>query len=239
MSRFRLIGVVSAVLLIGMTTAGSAQGAQVKNGNFEKGNFKNWETRNSDAGTLKRGMISSNRWRLYTKKTRSVGKTISSLAYARGGSPGIRLPKPKGKYSPFIDMNGPGHNVLYRTLKVPSNAETLKLKAFWHNDAGEWHFGGSFLNPTDGDQYFSIDLLDRKADPESAKKGDVLENIYSPKPKPFNPDPPRASSKFVSSWKGYKANVKKYRGDKVTLRLVEVDTLSFNYVGIDNVKFGK
>ena len=97
MSRFRLIGVVSAVLLIGMAAAGSAQGAQVKNGNFEKGNFKNWETRNSDAGTLKRGMISSNRWRLYTKKTRSVGKTISGLALHRGVVPSRPDPPPQAE----------------------------------------------------------------------------------------------------------------------------------------------
>ena len=41
--------------------------------------------------------------------------------------------------------------------------------------------------PSDGDQYFSIDLLDAKADPESAKKSDVLGNLYSPKTKPYAP----------------------------------------------------
>ena len=43
----------------------------------------------------------------------------------------------------------------------------------------------------------------------------------------------------MSGWKGFKTSVKKYQGEKVTLRLAEVDSLSFNYVGIDNVKFGK
>ncbi len=184
--RLRVVGVLATVLIAGIATAGVAEGAKVKNGNFEKGTFKNWKTKTTASGLMRHGLVSPNRWRLYTKKTRTI-TTGAKTSFPRGGSPGITLPKPKGKYSPVIDMTGPGHNVLYRTLKVPSNAETLKLKAYWHNDAGEWHFGGSFLEPSEGDQYFSIDLLDAKADPESTKKSDVLGNLYSPKTKPFKP----------------------------------------------------
>ena len=164
-------------------------------------------------------------------------------AYGRGGSAGTKLPKPKGKYSPVIDMGGAGHNVLYRTLKVPADAKTLKLKAFWHNAARAWHFAGSFQNQSDGDQYFSIDLLKPNADPESTKHKDVYKNVFSPDTTPYTPPPPlrhgaaRRATRYVSGWKSLKAKVKRYRGQKVMLRLAESDTLLFNYVGIDDVKF--
>ena len=238
--RMRVVGILATVLVASAAMAGAAEAAKVKNGNFEKGTFKNWKTKVSDSPLMTRGVvITPNRWRLYTKQSRVIGGAIMRSAYRRGGAPAIKLPKPKGKYSPVIDMTGPGHNVLYRTLKVPSNAKTLKLKAYWHNDAREWHFGGSFLEPSDGDQYFSIDLLDENADPESAKKSDLLGHLYSPKTKPYSPEMLRRANQYVSGWKGYKTSVKKYQGEKVTLRLAEVDSLSFNYVGIDNVKFGK
>jgi len=239
MSRIRIFGVIAAVLAIGVATAGVAEGAKVKNGNFEKGSFKNWKTKTtpSDLPAPPRGVILTTRWRLYTKQDRDIG-VLMRPPYARGGGNPIRLPKPKGKYSPVIDMSNPGHNVLYRTLKVPSSAKTLKLKAYWHNDARNWSFAGSFLQPEEGDQYFSIDLLEPNADPESAKNSDRLEHLFSP-----DPDPAKAagrrSTDYVSGWKSFKASVKKYQGQKVTLRLAETDTQSFNYVGIDNVKFGK
>ena len=64
----------------GVATAGVAEGAKVKNGNFEKGTFKNWKTKISDSAIMTRGVvITSNRWRLYTKKTRVIGGAIPKV----------------------------------------------------------------------------------------------------------------------------------------------------------------
>ena len=87
MSRIRIFGVIAAVVLaIGVATAGVAEGAKVKNGNFEKGSFKNWKTKTtpSDLPAPPRGVILTTRWRLYTKQDRDIG-VLMRPPYARGG----------------------------------------------------------------------------------------------------------------------------------------------------------
>jgi len=246
MARLRVIGILAALLLVGATTATAAQ-AKINNGNFEKGSFKGWKTKTTPSEVMsplsaasRGGVIPPTRWRLYTKKDRSIGEGGAKVRYGRGVVPTpYKLPKPKGKYSPVIDMSNPGHNVLSRTVKVPASAKSLKLQAFWHNDARSWIFSGSFLNPASGDQYFSIDLLKAGADPESTAKGDHLERLFAPKPDLLG-FARRAGTPYDSNgWQSFKTSVKKYQGEKVLLRLAETDTQSFNYVGIDNVKFGK
>jgi hypothetical protein len=235
MKKVGLVGALVA-LVATLSAAGIAE-AKVKNGNFEQGDFSNWKTE----------AVPGNDWVVYTNKTRDE---ITSGPLMRGPIPTYHLPKTKGKYSPVIAMSGPGHNVLYRTIKVPNGATQLKLQAFWGNQADAWVFSGAFKPEADGDQYWSIDLLDPKADPESAKSKDVLANIFKPDPQKAPPVMPRSygaadrggsgsKTPYISSWKKFGVNVKKYRGDKVLLRLAEVDTRTFNYVGIDNVKFKK
>ncbi|MFN8112606.1 MAG: hypothetical protein U0R51_05345 [Solirubrobacterales bacterium] len=236
----RKAGIVGAlVALVALFAAVGIAEAKVKNGNFEKGDFSGWKTKTSDK---------SNKWVVYTNKTRD---DVTNPPMTRGGAPAYRLPKTKGKYSSVIDMDGEGHNVLYRTLKVPKKAKTLKLQAFWGNLAEAWVFSGSFKAQSSGDQYWSIDLLDPKADPESTKNKDVLANVFKPDPEKGGPIMTRSyrsvprrggsgsTTPYTSDWKKFAVNVNAFRGEKVQLRLAEVDTLLFDYVGIDNVKFAK
>jgi hypothetical protein len=235
MKKAGFVGVL--VALVALFAAVGIAEAKVKNGNFEKGNLSNWNSETSAPG---------NEWVVYTNKTRN---DITN-PMMRGGISVYHLPKTKGKYSPVISMGGPGHNVLYRELKVPKKAKELKLQAFWGNQGSSWVFSGSFKAQNDGDQYWSIDLLDPSSNPESAKSKDVLANIFKPDPQSLPPVLPRSygsaargasgsTTPYISSWKKFSAKVKKYRGEKVLLRLAEVDTQSYNYVGIDNVKFSK
>ncbi len=236
MSRIKIVGLLTMAVLL-VASVGTAS-AKVKNGNFEKGNFSGWSTKTSDSG---------NRWELYTNKTRSP----LPGGVMRGGAPPVVFPKTLGKYSPFINMGGRGTNVLYRTIKVPKKAKKLTLKAFWNNTARAWVFNGSFQPVTDGNQFFSIDLLEAGAKPTSTKNKDVLANLFAPKATDTPPVLPRrsygrgaparglAGTPYVDGWNGYSAKLKKYRGEKVLLRLAETDTLSFNYVGIDDVKIVK
>ena len=224
MRGLRRAGALALVACVGFGLAAASAEAGLKNAGFESGDFSHWKTKvtpitpDGPAPVRQfRGMLGDTQWELYTANSRAVG-------------PGIVLPKPRGVFSPVIDMTGPGHNVLYRTIKVPRKAKMLKLRAYWHNDADAFSFAGSFLHPVDGDQYFSVDLLKAKANPESTKAGDVLEPLLAPE---------IPETALISDWIKFGAALKPYRGEKVTLRLAEVDTRSFNYVGIDKLKITK
>jgi len=228
--KIRLIATLSTLLLLG--AAGTAEAAKIKNGNFEQGTFKGWKKQALDADNQPSG----NRWEIYDQSSREIE--------------GITLPRPRGNYSPVIHMGGEGHNVLYRTLKVPAKAKTLSLRAFWHNDAETWAFDGTFDPLVEGTQYFSIDLIKKSADPETTAARKVLRNIYAPEAGPVGPIITRpaagryavdrggpVSGDYVSGWRKFTARVKRWRGKRVTLRLAEADTQSYNFVGIDDVKF--
>lgn len=227
MGRLRIVVVVVAMtMLVG---AGAASAAKVRNGDFETGDYSRWKTK---AG-------STAEWRIYTNATRDVPGPAPQL---RGGFAGITLPKTLGSYSPFISMSDPGHNILYRTIEVPDNAKRLSLKAYWHNAAAAWVFDGDFKSMAFGNQFFSIDLLKKRADPETTRRADVLANLFAPDASdpPPNTRPRRgtigSTTPYVSGWSRYSARLGPHRGRKVVLRLAETDTLSYNYVGIDNVK---
>lgn len=225
MARVRLLGVL--VVVAAVAAAGVAFGAKIENGNFEKGNFSGWDTKTSDAA----------KWKIYDKDHRIVTnpETKSKLIA------GIELPKPIGRFSPFIDMVDQSNGFLSRTIKIPNDATALKLKAFWHNAGGAWVQQGTFVEPAADDQYFSIDLIKPNAKPSTSTKSDVLETVYRPRKDPIMASGRTrhrgtATGNYISDWQSFKTRVKKYRGEKVTLRVAEVSMRNFNFVGIDNVK---
>jgi hypothetical protein len=224
MRRIRSVGALVLVALAGLALAATGAQAKVENPGFESGDFSHWKTKTTPiagGGMTRhwRGMLpSETEWLLYTEQTRKIAGT------------GIKLPSPRGTFSPVISQVGPGHNVLYRKIEVPKKAKMLKLQAYWHNGGDTFSFAGSFLDPVPGDQYFSVDLLKAKANPESTKAGDVLETLLAPE---------IPETGLVSDWIKLGVGLKPYRGDKVILRLAEVDTQSFNFVGIDKLKVTK
>lgn len=224
MRRIRSTGALVLIAFAGLALAAAGAQAKVENPGFESGDFSHWKTKVTpvDTGPVMRhwrGMAPSDtQWQLYTEQTREIAGT------------GIKLPSPRGTFSPVISQVGPGHNVLYRKIAVPKKAKMLKLQAYWYNDGDDFSFAGSFLDPVPGDQYFSVDLLKAKANPESTKAGDVLETLLAPE---------IPETELVSDWIKFGAGLKPYRGDKVILRLAEVDTQSFNFVGIDKLKITK
>ena len=100
---------------------------------------------------------------------------------------------------------------------------------------------GTFADPGVDDQYFSIDLIKPTAKPSTSSKSDILETVYRPRKDPVTEmrttrHRGAAVGNYVSDWQPFKTSVKKYRGEKVVLRVAEVSMQNFNYVGIDNVK---
>jgi hypothetical protein len=225
MTRVRMSGVLAMVGVVAVV--GVAFGAKIENGNFEKGNFSGWDTKSSSAA----------KWKIYDKDHRIVTNPEPKPKLIAG----IELPKPIGKFSPFIDMDDQSNGFLSRTIKIPDDARALKLKAFWHNAEGAWVQQGTFAEPGVDDQYFSIDLIKPDAKPSTSSKGDILKNIYAPGKDPIQMRSGTArrgpsGGNYVSDWVPFKAKVKKYRGEKVTLRVAEVSMQNFNFVGIDDVK---
>jgi len=238
-----LVAVTGAAALI----PSGAMGAAVTNGNFETGSFKGWKKDNVELEVmdpLRGGLpLPSTEWRIYDKNSRvpSGSLPMDRKPLDRGLVGTVKLPKPKGKFSSYIDVWGPGSNVLYQTIKIPNDAKKLQLQVFWNNQGGIWAHDGTFLKPEGDEQFFSIDLLDAGADPRSEKGKDVAAHIFSPKLSRTMSGRTgrRAATPTKSKWKKLSVNVKTLRGDNVTFRLAEVDNVLYNYVGIDNVKVVK
>ena len=224
MARIRWVGVL--VIVATVAVVGVAFGAKIENGNFEKGNFSGWDTKSSSAA----------KWKIYDKDHRIATDPEPKPKLIAG----IELPKPIGKFSPFIDMEDQSNGFLSRTIKIPNDAKALKLKAFWHNAAGAWVQQGTFAEPAVDDQYFSIDLIKPNAKPSTSSRSDILKTVDRPRKDTIMmraaPRRGAAAGNYVSDWQSFKTRVKKYRGEKVTLRVAEVSMQNFDFVGIDNVK---
>lgn len=238
-----VIGLAAMAAALALIPSG-AMAAAVSNGDFETGTFKGWkkDTRRLQTMDPLRGGVPlpSTKWRVYDKDSRiPTGSTdLPRRPLYRGLAGTVKLPKPKGTFSSYIDVWEPGSNVLYQTIRIPNDAKKLQLDVFWNNQAGVWAHGGTFAKPKGDEQFWSIDLLDAGADPRSEKGKDVAAHVFSPKLTKLSGRQAarRAATPMKSGWRKLSVNVKSLRGDDVTLRLAEVDNVLYNYVGIDNVK---
>jgi hypothetical protein len=198
---------VLTALIAGAVLAPAAT-ANPANGGFEQGTFAEWSHENTDGS----------KWKLYENGSRELGMQLG----------GRTLPKTLGKHSAALVQSGPGHSVLYRSFTVPRRATAITLSTFWINQGGAWLFDGAFdENGIGGAQYFSIDLLKPSASPLSGDKDDVLESVFHPRP---------ATELDSGGWKDLRVAAKPFRGDKVLLRMAEVDNQDHLNVGLDELK---
>lgn len=218
-SAARLLAVTGLVVLLAATTA-LAGGGKVKNGDFEKGNFKGWER--SQAGN-------SGNVYLYDKKLlNDPASAPGALQFALEN----QAPKPRGKYSAIIAQDGPGNRALWQVLKLPKQAKSLSLRTFWDNGAGPWTWTGDFeyAGMALPNQFFTIDLLKAKADPLSGDGPKLLKKVFRPK---------GDTALDSDGWEKVNIKVRKLAGRKVLLRLAEVDNQGNLAVGLDDVKVKK
>lgn len=216
---------VSALSLVAFAAAASfAAKPNPSNGGFEAG-FKGWQHKSPEH---------SGDWIIY-KKGDSPG-TLRS----RGMGPGLAdyYDPPRGKRAAVTEQSGPGVRFLHRRLKLKAHSKIkLKLFAFYQNYAGSFatphtfDSGVGMVPPRGGgggsaNQQFRIDVMRPAAPLDSLKGRDVLVRVFRTdvgdknRRKPFR----------------LKVDLSKYAGDRVRLRMAEVDNLGNFAAGVDAIK---
>ena len=226
------LGLLAALALAAPASAGYGATA-VKNGNFERGNLSGWTSQGDSIDRV--GGIAE--WRVYSEGDRTLPCPPMSPECLGGAT----LPVPLGRYASVFVQNGPSNGALSQDFRVGKRARYLSIRAFWVNQAGgpqpnglrglgsTWPFTGNFdFDPASTpNQYFSIDLVKRNANPLTTSEGDILASGFAPN---------SATDADSGGWQRVKIPLRKLRGKQVKLRLAAVDNESFLNVGLDSVR---
>ena len=227
-----------------------ASAAKLPNGGFEQGNLSGWGYRAVSCG----GIVASH------GAGASGGISASPSWGTYGGSFSLDLPyggafigAPFGSYAALFAQGGPSWGILHRGFKVPRKARSLSLKLLWVNqsvlgaplrwparsrsatqrgvslDLGNWIAPRKRLRcPTTGSrQYAQVDLLRAGAPPRSLKKKDILAKIWHPLP--------GITLANSGNWTDQRVNLKKFRGERVRLRIAVIDTIGYLNVAVDGL----
>lgn len=230
---------VSALAATAMFSAVSTASA-LPNGGFEQGSLSGWGYRTLECQLVVSG--SANASGLAQPAAWWVYGSGASLAPEYGGAP---LPDPKGAYAAAFIQNSASWGILHRSFRVPRKARSLRLKLFWLNQAG-----GPMSSSTRGSvatdvwkahsssrvgcpsqpstQYARVDLLRPGAAPRSLKKKDIRATIWRSVPGRTQPN--------SGGWVTLSSSLKKFRGDRVRLRIAVIDTLAYLNIGVDGVE---
>jgi hypothetical protein len=214
-----------------LAAAAALAAGAVENGNFESGSFAGWEKDGVGGGS----------WHIYSQ---------TDWDDPDNAPPGYvdvlgEIPAPRGRYSPTLTQGGPSGNVLLHELRIPARAETLKLKLYWATRADRWNFKDTWKPPGEegeNNSYFAVELIDPDANPFSARPKDVLKTIFAPDEGslpgggPMRATPSDTAPTSKRKWVRLHASLERYRGERVTLRLAEIDDIGPIAAGIDDVK---
>jgi hypothetical protein len=147
--RSAALAVVGATLVF---VAASAAASGLGNGDFERGDFTNWNTLSSsiDSG-----------WFIYSgKQTPPAGARID--------------PPPQGTYAASAGQLAPSEVVLYRTLPLgTTKTQQVSFYEYYRNHCNEF---------VPGFQEYRADILRDGADPFSTDPGDILKKLFRTKP---------------------------------------------------------
>ena len=178
---------------------------------FESGAIGDWQTVGSGNGG----------WVVYSAGRKTPGPARSD--------PNVPFPlpdPPQGRYAAATDPNGPGTRILFRDVRL-SGRLAVQMNVFY---AGSAPFTSPRTLAWDGpvaNQQFRVDLLDPSAPIDSVAGDDVLVNLFrtSPGDEVARPATP------------VRADVSRWAGKVVRLRLVATDNRGPLRVGVDNIRF--
>ena len=184
----------------------AAGAAGVSNGGFEEGDFSGWSVADKSN--------TEGSWFVYS------GTTTPGNGFA------IDAP-PEGTYAAVTDQGGEGAHVLYRTLKLGTDAKVLSFTLYYRNAAGVFCTPSSldFTGEEGCNQQYRVDILRKGADPFSVSSNDVLRTLFRTEvgdPATLGPTP-------------MSFELKKLHG-KVILRFAEVDNQLFFNAAVDDVR---
>jgi hypothetical protein len=177
---------------------------------FESGTLAGWTSERSGAGG----------WFVYTN-----GKTPPNPAESDPNVPFVVPDPPRGKFAAVTDMNGPGRRILYRDVKLDGRL-TLQLIVFYVNtgplsspDTLDYESAGE-------NQQFRIDLVSPSAPVDSLAPAHVLANVFRTAPGDSDRREPSAVTADLSKW----------AGQTVRLRLAGVDNRGPLRAGVDDIR---
>ena len=246
MRRVVLISAVTAAAVFSAVAGASA--AKLPNGGFEQGSLSGWGNRAVTCGGISAGAVAAG------------GISASPNWGTYGGSFSLDLPyggafigAPFGNHAALFAQGGPSWGILHRGFRVPRNARYLNLDLLWVNqalvgapvrsparsraatprgvalDIGRWIRPSKKLRcpSTATRQYAQVDLLRAGAEPRSLKKKDILAKIWRPLP--------GITLANSGNWTKQRISLRKFRGQRVRLRIAVIDTAGPLNVAVDRL----
>jgi hypothetical protein len=243
-----LISAVTAAAVFSAVAGASA--ATLPNGGFEQGSLSGWGYRAVSCGGIvashgagaSGGVVATPNWGTYG------GSFSLDLPYG-----GAFIGAPFGSHAALFSQSGPSWGILHRGFRVPRSARYLNFDLLWVNqalvgapvrsparsraatprgaalDIGRWIRPSKKLRcpSTATRQYAQVDLLRAGASPRSLKKKDILAKIWRPLP--------GITLANSGNWTKQRISLKKFRGQRVRLRIAVIDTAGYLNVAVDRL----
>lgn len=182
----------------------------VPNGNFETGDFQNWNVANNQQGD------EEGDWFVYEG-------TTSPLSGFEIAAP------PQGNFAATTDQGGPGTHVLYRNIKLePGMEHRLSFYLYYQNRAGEFFPRNTldFRLAAGPNQQYRVDILRPKANPLTDNPDDIRATLFRT----------RAGDPLTLEPTLLTFNLTRFAGKTVRLRFAEVDNQDFFQASVDRVR---
>jgi len=207
------VGLGALVALVAMSflvLAPRADAATVINGDFETGTLAGWS--NFDEG--------DGEWIAYSGTANPESEEGPPL-----------IAPPQGSFAAITIQGEPGLHILYQDVALgTASDELLTLYAYYNSSA-------SLTTPESGslspgilpNQQYRIDVMDPTAPVDSVDPEDILAPVFATK----TGDPQSMAPKVLS------ADLTKFGGQTVRLRMAEVDNQGFFNAGVDAVAIGQ
>lgn len=216
----RVCGVVALAAIFAMallTVAVTGAGANtVVNGDFETGTLEGWEQVNLPDNSPE---PPSGEWIAYSG---------TENPFSGVGAPSLIAP-PQGTYAASSVQSGPGTHILYQDIPIESGQPYLSMLVYYKSLA-------SFVVPSpdtldsggDPNQQYRIEVIDPVAPIDTVDPADILATVF------------RTNSGLAttSTAQTRAADLTKFVGQTVRLRLVEVDNENYFTAGVDAVTTG-
>lgn len=202
-----VLAVVAAC--VGLLAPAGASAANFVNGDFETGTLAGWQVVDQ-AG-------SNGTWLAYT----GTKPPISGEA-----EPRVVAAPPQGNFAAISDQTAPGGHTLYQDVALESGLTDFSMLVYYDSvGALTTPSPDTLAYTTPPNQQFRIDVMKPSAPLDSLSPDDVLVNLF----KTSEGDPQALAPKLVT------ADLSRFAGQTVRLRVVEVDTLGFFNASVDAV----
>lgn len=217
-----------------------ASASNLPNGGFDQGSLSGWGYRALQCSSLVKGSANASGVSLPAQWL-----VFGPSAFVGPEFGGQTFPDPEGSYATVFIQNSASWAILHRSFKVPRKARYLSLNLFWINQAtgavvgslGRGFLAADYYRAPTGSrlgcpaapdaQYARIDLLRKGASPRSLKKKDILATGWK--------TVPGRTYATSGGWVERRVSLKKFRGERVRLRVAVIETMDFLNLGLDSV----